>query len=163
MPYPFEWDDNKELYIFTTSKSINYELSFVEDNLLNYEEPTIENIYQFVLVKVGSENESNSYDVEIAPTVRNVINAFFQNKPNSTLIYSCDNYDGKGRCRSIIFNRWFREFSIADSKYTKIDSKIVIPESSTIYSSLILHQENDQYDLIVERQKMIEEFYKDDM
>jgi hypothetical protein len=161
MPYPFSWDEDKGLYTFTTSQNIIYELSFVKDDHLNYKEPLIDDIYQFLLIKVDNEDEVNTFDEKIAPTVKNVIISFFEINPNATLVYSCDNDDNRARCRAIVFNKWFVDLTGSKSEFLKIDNRIEVSRESIIYTSVILHKQNKQCNLIIDRHKELEETYKE--
>ncbi|QQU04190.1 DUF6169 family protein [Myroides odoratus] len=159
MPYPFEWDEHRRLYSFTTATNLTYELSFTKDenlNIGNADNP-IDNIYHFVLAKREEDQNIKSNDKDISETIRAVVTAFFQNNINYTLVYTCDDEDNKGICRFVLFEKWYKTWVVPD--YEKIDNIIEL-DDTRIFTSIILHKSNENYDVIIDRHKNIVQNYK---
>lgn len=160
MPYPVQWDDNRRLYFFTTESDLTYEISFTEDDHLNIgnEDNPLDNIYHFILAKKEEDKNKKIKDEEVSTTIKDVVTTFFSKNINHTLIYTCDDLDNKGKCRFILFDKWYKSWSVPG--YEKIDNVIQLDDGTSIYTSVILHESNINYEIIIERHKSIEQTFK---
>ncbi|MEK6508638.1 DUF6169 family protein [Myroides sp. C4067] len=159
MAYQFYWNDQIGMYSFITDKGVSYGVSFLEDFTLDFDEDgLIENVYQIILEQIKSDQSNNKgFDDEIAHTIRDIVVKFFLSDRHKVLVYVCDNNDNKALGRSILFNKWFVQFnSLGLYKF----DKVLDIDGRKIYTSLLVHKENAQFDVIVKRYQGIEQSFK---
>ena len=87
-------------------------------------------------------------DSRIAATVIFIISEFLESKIK-TVVYVCDNSDGKEAARAKKFISWFNYFEYASEKIIQISNNFKV-EDMMIYSSLLVHRKNKEIDKIIQ-------------
>ena len=155
-PYNYTFEEEKRTYQFITKNDITYSVAFLEDETLNSVSTTdieITNVYQVIIVKVSDEIEP--LDSLVRLTIDNIINDFFKSRENS-LIYVCSHEQDKDQIRSLVFERWYQSSQHKDV-ITKIDNIIPMDDNSTLYTSLLYHNDNPNINYILTSFNEIEE------
>lgn len=158
MGYTVYWNEDKNLYYFTTKNGLIYEVSFIEDCTLDFgSDRGIDNVFQIVLEQVNCLENKHVHDGEIVLTVKNLLNDFFAINRQSSLIYVCDDTDNRALVRCVLFDIWFRRFGIND--IIKVN-KVISVEGKSIYTSSLIHREHLELDNIINRHDNLEQSFK---
>ena len=144
------YKEREEILYFSTSKGLEYVITFVLDKTLD-----IPNMYQLVIEELFQTHAS--YAPLIEKTIVSVIHAFFTDKMN-VLAYVCDTSDKHEKARNYLFNKWFMRHN--GNRYYKYDG-IVNAMDNIYYSSIICSREHNNvlsikttfYNFVAELQK----------
>ncbi len=160
-PYSFIFDEIAHSYIFTTNNGIEYKVAFILDytfsSVSNIE---IEDVYQVIIEKTTEIKEP--LDRNVSATISEILSLFFKNKKN-TILYICDDLDDRAQTRFRKFNIWYAESDITDI-IMKIDNIFVnenIAGSAKVFSSLLIHNENENKEVILNIYHSIEQILND--
>lgn len=96
-------------------------------------------MYSFSFEKNG--NEKSRYDKLVVATIIQIIADFFEKNEN-TLLFTCDENDGKQHSRNILFHRWYKFYGL--NNFDKFDKKI-----NNTFSSIIIQKRNPLYSEII--------------
>lgn len=124
----------EEVLYFTTSKSLEYVITFVWDQTLN-----IPNMYQLVIEEIHQTHAS--HDPLIEKTIMTIVKSFLE-KENNILAFVCDCSDRHETARNFLFNKWFVKYN--DNRFYKWDG-IVNAEENIFYSSIICNKKHKDY------------------
>lgn len=128
------YNKREEILYFSTSKGLEYVITFVLDKTLN-----IPNMYQLVVEEIYQTHAS--YDPLIEKTIISIIESFL-NEENNILAFVCDSSDRHETARNYLFNKWFLKHN--DNRFYKWDG-IVNAEENIYYSSLICNKKHTDY------------------
>lgn len=148
-PYNYQFDDVSLTYVFTTKNSIEYRVAFIIDPTLSLISNTdVQEIFQVILEKNAETKEPLDHDVSL--TICEILSAFFKNKKNS-LVYICDNADGRAIARFRKFNIWYTESGLSDQilKFDNVLINELIAGSEQVYISLLIHCEHEKKEELV--------------
>lgn len=125
------YNKREEILYFSTSKGLEYVITFVLDKTLN-----IPNMYQLVVEEIYQTHAS--YDPFIEKTIITIIESFLDEE-NNILAFVCDSSDRHETARNYLFNKWFLKYN--DNRFYKWDG-IVKAEENVYYSSLICNKKH---------------------
>lgn len=147
-PYPLLKID-EFTYNFMTDLGLEYSCSFLSYAEYFPNHPDIASrFYSFNLdLKSKSKKIFNGTDNRIAATVISIVSGFLESKINA-VVYVCDNSDGKEAVRAKKFISWFNYFEYASEKIIQISNNFKVGDMM-IYSSLLVHQKNNEIDKII--------------
>lgn len=114
---------------FFTDRGLEYEVSFVEDEMV---ESTNFSAYQFLIECKNSIHSSN--DVKMGATIAAILESYFIAHPNYILTYVCDIKDSQQSARNRLFNRWFHKY--AKGEYVKYDWTLTT-EGDCFFASMV--------------------------
>jgi Family of unknown function (DUF6169) len=136
-------------YGFITSKGIEYYCSFLSYAAYFSNQPDIAPyFFSFNLeLKDRKAKLPAGTDNQIADSVITIVGDFLASKSN-TVVYVCDNSDGKEAARSKKFLSWFAYYDHPSSKIVKVTSNFTVGGLS-IYSSLLIHKSNKRFNDMV--------------
>ncbi len=156
--YNYVYDNITNTYNFTTKNNILYRVAFVIDetfSTISGEE--IPNVFQIVIEKANEETEP--LDTKVSKTIENIVERFFLRVENS-LIYVCYDTDQKAKTRHDVFERWYNK-SKSQGTIIKINKAIEITvndfETQKLYTALMFHMENSNYEKLIHIYNKIEE------
>jgi len=133
---------------FVTDNGDIYSAFFTEYQLLDAD-GNVHLAYNFVFLcneRFDRESFSRKYDPKIRNTLVKLISDFFIKNDHSSLLYFCFDDDGLSRNRNIVFKTWCKDLSPAIYRCHK-----AIPyQSNSLYSSLLVVNENPLKELIVD-------------
>lgn len=160
-PYNFNFDEIAHSYIFTTNNGIEYKVAFILDNTFSsVSNIEIEDVYQVIIEKTTEIKEP--LDRNVSATISEILSIFFKNKKN-TILYICDDLDDRAQIRFRKFNIWYAESDLTDI-IMKIDNVFVnenIAGSAKVFSSLLIHNENQNKETILSIYHSIEQILND--
>ena len=130
-------------WVFKTDNDIDYLVNFEKANHHFTDFLPFLNIFE-LSIELQNEVQLPPLDLRIEKTIIEVIRKLFDNNTNS-LLYICDNLDGRHFARARKFNNWFGDHN--DGTFEKYDEKVIIKnDADDILSympvSLILHTQN---------------------
>lgn len=139
--HPYSYKLCGELtYEFTTKAGVVYVAYFLD--MTAYDD-LFENVYTF---NFDTRVEANiPQDDRIADTICTIIGEIFKNNNNAVVIV-CDNTDHREKGRNRLFQQWYTR--LHDTAICKVD-KQYRSEYYDIYSSLLIHENNPDFDNIV--------------
>ncbi|MCA0426169.1 MAG: hypothetical protein LCH37_01925 [Bacteroidetes bacterium] len=156
-PYNYHFDDKAQSYVFSTENGVQYSVAFfLDQSLFALSNIQFSDVYQVVIEKVTPEREP--LDNRVSATICDILSKFFQNSKN-TILFICDDVDGRAYSRFRKFNSWYAQSELTSS-IIKIDKVFVnenIAGSAKVYSSLIYHVDNDDKDVILDVYDSIEQ------
>ena len=132
-PYNLREEDGD--FVFITDLGLEYRIVFQKYNAfddLGYYS------YEFSFYPVGKPD--TVYDPRVKPTIVNSLQTFFNQNPDSILIYICDSMDSRARERSVLFNRWFRDTS--SGEIVKLNRKIYDTQNDLVYYFAVVFNQN---------------------
>lgn len=129
LPYKYEIKENS--YHFITISGVEYIAYFVEIKMFK-----ACNVYSFSFDKYKQNN--SAYDVRIGITILKIIADFFEKNEN-TLLFTCDDSDGKQTYRNRLFNNWHLKYGI--NEFDKYDKNI-----NDTFASIIIRKDNPFYE-----------------
>jgi hypothetical protein len=155
--YNYVFDNITITYNFTTKNNILYRVAFIIDETFStISGKQIDNVFQLIIDKANQEVEP--YDSKVSKTIGNIIDNFFKNKENC-LIYICSEESDEAKLRQQVFDRWYKKSSYKNV-IVKIDNIIKINtgngEIHNLYTSFLFHQENANYEILIEIYNQIE-------
>jgi hypothetical protein len=160
-PYNFNFDQLTQSYIFTTSNGIEYKVAFILDNTFSIvSNIEIEDVYQVIIEKTTEIKEP--LDPNVSLTICEILSIFFKNRKN-TILYICDDLDDRAQARFRKFNIWYTESELKDT-IMKIDNVFVnenITGTAKVFSSLLIHNENENKEAILSIYHSIEQILND--
>lgn len=124
----------EEILYFSTSKGLEYIITFVLDKILN-----IPNMYQLVVEEKYQTHAA--YDPSIEKTIIAIIKSFLNNETN-VLAFVCDSSDRHDTARNYLFNKWFIKYN--DNNFYKWDG-VINAEGNVYYSSLICNRKHPDF------------------
>ena len=134
-PYQVSYLSNKnEVLYFSTSKGLEYAVTFVLDKTLGFSD-----MYQLVIEEIHQSRAK--YDISVEKTLIAIIEDFLMNDSH-ILAFVCDTSDSREAARHALFNRWFLKYN-KEACYQKMDG-IINAEGNMYYSSLIFNQNHPQ-------------------
>jgi Family of unknown function (DUF6169) len=151
-PYPYEKHGSD--YEFVSDTNIDFTISFSDGSTQFFNLP--EYIPVFDLAIYSPSNQA-PFDVRVSATVIAILKDFFQERSNS-IIYTCENLDGRHRARSRKFSAWFDKAN--DGQFQKVNLDFDI-EGIEVLSSLIVHIENPFKKEIIDIFLNQPDFYRD--
>ncbi len=155
--YNYNFSEETQSYHFTTKDDIEYKVAFIIDHTFStVSNLEIDNVYQLIIEKVSDKIEK--FDANVSETIKDIVSSFFNNELNS-MIYICDDEDGKSELRFNVFDRWYQTSSIKDI-VTKVNNVIKCTNNgidTVIYSSLMYHNDNVNKEVIIEIYQTIQE------
>ena len=99
-PYQVSYLSNKsEVLYFSTSKGLEYAVTFVLDKTLGFID-----MYQLVIEEIHQSRAK--YDISVEKTLIAIIEDFLMNDSH-ILAFVCDTSDSRDAARHSLFNRWF--------------------------------------------------------
>ncbi|MBQ4520292.1 MAG: hypothetical protein II999_06750 [Bacteroidaceae bacterium] len=138
-PYQVSYLSNKsEVLYFSTSKGLEYAVTFVLDKTLGFID-----MYQLVIEEIHQSRAK--YDISVEKTLIAIIEDFLM-KDSHILAFVCDTSDSREAARHSLFNRWFLKYN-KNSFYHKMDG-IINAEGNMYYSSLIFNRNHPQCETI---------------
>lgn len=160
-PYNYNFDDETQSYHFTTKNGIEYKVAFIVDHTFSaVSNIEIDNVFQLIIEK--EDDGIERYDSQVSETVKDIVASFFLNSQNS-MIYICDDEDSKAETRFKVFDRWYQSSTLTDYVF-KVDNVIECDSPAgitTIYSSLLYHNENINKEEIIDIYNNIQEILND--
>jgi Family of unknown function (DUF6169) len=133
-PYNLREEDGD--FVFTTDLGLEYRIVFQKYNAfdeLGYSS------YEFSFYPFGKPN--TSYDHRIKLTIIESLKTFFEQNPDSVLIYICDSMDMRARERNVLFNRWFRDATTSNDTI-KLNRKIYDTQNDMVYYFAVVFNQN---------------------
>lgn len=138
-PYQVSYLSNKnEVLYFSTSKGLEYAVTFVLDKTLGFID-----MYQLVIEEIHQSRAK--YDISVEKTLIAIIEDFLKDDSH-ILAFVCDTSDSREAARHALFNRWFMKYN-KESFYHKMDG-IINAEGNMYYSSLIFKRSHPQHETI---------------
>ncbi len=133
----------ENLWAFKTDNDIEYLIKFETANHHFIALPSFLNIFE-LSIELQKDIPLPSLDLRIEKTIIEAIRKLFDDYTNS-LLYICDNLDGRHFARARKFNNWF--FRHNDGTFEKYDEKVIVKnDADEILSympiSLILNAQN---------------------
>ena len=128
------YNKREEILHFSTSKGLEYVITFVLDKTLN-----IPNMYQLVVEEIYQTHAS--YDPLIEKTIIAIIESFLDKEYN-ILAFVCDSSDKHEKARNYLFNKWYLKYD--NNRFYKWDG-MIHTEENTYYSSLICNKKHMDY------------------
>ncbi len=130
-------------WVFKTDNDIDYLVKFEKANHHFTDFLPFLNIFE-LSIELQNEVQLSPLDLRIEKTIIEVIRKLFDDNTNS-LLYICDNLDGRHFVRARKFNNWFLRHN--DGTFEKYDEKVIVKnDADDILSympiSLILHTQN---------------------
>lgn len=127
-------------YGFVTKTGVAISVGFDNDDLLSTES------YQFAIV--NTNNKPSPRDKALRDTIFAILNEFFRVN-NATMLYICEDGDGRQAIRSRLFSHWFSTF--ADKGiYTILQSSIVDREGVNNFFAIITRNDNPNFEQVME-------------
>jgi hypothetical protein len=103
------------LFYFKTNRNNEYAVEFTEHNI---ESKYIYKAFELSFYIVEEITKRN--DLKISKTIVQIVKDFFDEYPNSVVVYICDSQDNRQHYRNRLFNRWFLK-SNSNKKYGKLN------------------------------------------
>lgn len=128
------------IYEFTTEAGIVYIAYFLD---MSTYDSHFNHVYTFNFD--SRDNVNTPQDNRIADTICTIVSEIFDNDSNAVIII-CDNTDHREKGRNRLFQQWYDRMS--NTAICKVD-KQYRSEDYDIYSSLLIHENNADFDNIV--------------
>ena len=143
--------------IYNWTEKENYSFEFVTEsfdvywvNFKQKEEHFINfcsdcrDIYE-IEIKREKGNKRKSEDIKVKNTILSILNEVMSNRCHS-IVYVCDNSDGRANCRELLFEKYYEEID-EDSKIEKFVKSMCDEELSDCISlNFIADKECDNYE-----------------
>lgn len=139
MPQKYEFTENGNEYTFETDNNVLYSIQLLKGTHYFKEiEPFIP-IYELsIAIKNTDSSVFAPTDKRVEVTIMAILEDFFTINVNS-LLYICDNNDGRHHARKRKFDSWFIRNSTPT--FEKYDLDFIV-EDFEILASLIVHRQN---------------------
>lgn len=128
LPYNYEIKENS--YHFITISGVEYIAYFLEMNMFNACK-----VYSFSFERPQQGN--STYDLRVGITILKIIGDFFEKNEN-TLLFTCDDGDGKQHYRNRLFDNWYKKYGV--NEFDKHDKNIY-----ETFTSIIIRKDNPFY------------------
>jgi hypothetical protein len=149
-PYSYDFIGGKNnSFIFRTDTGIQYEIKFVPSGYL-FEEghPARDFTFEYIIaVLENNTGKTPPLDRRIPLTLALIFQDFFQEHRNVG-VYICDSSDDKQAIRFRKFNIWFYHFK--GTLFNKLDFPVKDKDDTFIYTSLIMRNDNPNYQVVVD-------------
>jgi len=138
-PYTVEEVANG-IYLFETDHDVLYKIELEEDSPIGGCDT-----YQFYINNVRHVHAER--DTKVKQTVMAILIEFFRVNA-SVVLYVCDTSDGRQRKRSLLFQRWFKEYDHAD-QFTILFG-CIRDENTDNYVGIIVERTNPYYQHVID-------------
>ena len=131
-------------FLFTTDAGDDYQRYLISYAKYFASHPHVApNFFSFnlKLVSNGGKQVRKSTDKKIADTVVTIVGDFLDSQTN-TVVYVCDNSDGKQAARSTKFLSWFDYYNHPSSKIVQVTSILPLADYSSIVHYLFTRKIN---------------------
>jgi hypothetical protein len=157
-PYPFQFIGGvSNTYGFITSSKASFEIKFKPSGYLFGDEvPFADYTYEFVILSLNDDYVKFNPDSRISATVSEIVYDFFKLKER-TVIYICENRDGRGKARDRKFNHWF---SLYNRLFLVKMDFVLGYETNPYLTSLIIRIDNPYMDEILKATAALFEEHK---
>lgn len=106
----YKIEGDAPLFYFRTNRNNEYAVEFTEHNI---ESKYIYKAFELSFYIVEEITKRN--DLKISKTIIQIVKDFFDENPNSVVVYICDSQDNRQHNRNRLFNRWFIKSNINKS------------------------------------------------
>ena len=123
-------------YTFVTKNGTTYEVYFLDSSgYFPVDNPITQHTFVFGF---NTENHVPSFDIKVVNSIAQIVLDFFDQNPNSVLVYVYDQKDGKQNSRKRLFNKWFNYYS--DNTFIKRDISL----DASVHLAAIFKSENSE-------------------
>jgi len=141
-------------YYFLTTSNIKYSIIFYENDDLSAVDGLT--VYEFAFAPEVHKDINLPKDNRVSATILKVISDFLKRETNS-LLFVCDSTDDKGMARARLFNNWYKK---SECEYTeKYDETIEDPVNSDIITSLLIHKDAPNKQLMLQKYRNLSLYY----
>lgn len=130
-------------YTFESKHGVRYAVIFGKDEYIFPDLSEDVHVYEIMLMPVNSDKKQPR-DRLIGLTVCRIVQDFIEAHQNRIVLYVCDNNDGRGMFRQLIFERWFNQYA-EDPLTRKFSIK-----TENRYTSVILSENNPHFSNLIE-------------
>lgn len=138
-PYKVFVTRRNHYYGFITRAGVVLSVGFDEDDLISTES------YQLVLL--NGNNKPSPRDVAVRDTIFAIVSEFFRAN-NATMLYICEDGDGRQAMRSRLFSHWFSAF-VGNGVYTMLQSSIVDRDGASNFFAIITRNDNPNFNEVM--------------
>ena len=123
-------------YTFVTKNGTTYEVYFLDSSgYFPVDNPITQHTFVFGF---NTENHVPAFDIKVVNSIVQIVLDFFDQNPNSVLVYVHDQKDGKQNSRKRLFNKWFDYY--ADNTFIKRDISL----DASVHLAAIFRSENSE-------------------
>ena len=157
-PYPFQFIGGiNNTYGFISFNKVSFEIKFKPSGYLFGDQvPFADYTYEFAILLKEEATEKSPPDPRISATVSEIVYDFFKLKER-TVIYICENRDGRGKARDRKFSHWF---SLYNRLFLVKMDFVLGYETDPYLTSLIVRIDNPYMDEILKATASLFEEHK---
>lgn len=152
IPYPYNTTTHKEgFYAFTTDLGLEYSCVFNSGKKSLHPILRVYDIevfmFDFFHSSQSIKGRKTGTDERVAVTIKHLLADFFARNPNGVIAFTCDFTDNRGKCRDIVFKKWYTS---TGSSYYCQNIEIVMDGIDTIYGAVITRSDFQNYEILEE-------------
>lgn len=141
-----------DYYTFTTNNGCEYHCYFFSFDTAFSEYPELAtNVFGFNLELKYEPHDNIGIDKRIAETIISILKEFLDKKVN-TVVYICDNSDGREKARFHKFTNWFSTYR--DGSIIQLKG-VIRAGNTNILNAMLIHKDNPKINQFIEAYEIL--------